>query len=85
MRARHPDVEGRVVRDGVTLGYEVYCAPDAADRPTILLLPTWTIIHTRFRKMQVPYLARHFRVVVHLRDPVRFNLLLREFVERESS
>ncbi|MFC7496125.1 MULTISPECIES: alpha/beta fold hydrolase [unclassified Nocardioides] len=33
--------------------------------PTILLLPTWTIIHRRFWKLQVPYLARHFRVVTY--------------------
>ena len=29
----------------------------------MLLLPTWSIIHSRFWKAQVPYLARHFRVV----------------------
>ncbi len=39
--------------------YEVY----GAGEPTILLLPTWSIIHSRFWKAQVPYLARHFRVV----------------------
>ncbi|MDO9173291.1 MAG: alpha/beta hydrolase, partial [Actinomycetota bacterium] len=52
------------MRDGVALGYEVY-GEARADRPTILLLPTWTIIHSRFWKMQVPYLARHFQVVVY--------------------
>ncbi len=61
MRARHPDVEGHVYRDGVRLGYEVY----GDGEPTILLLPTWTIIHSRFWKMQVPYLARHFRVITY--------------------
>ena len=30
---------------------------------TILLLPPWAIVHSRFWKLQVPYLARHFRVV----------------------
>ncbi len=65
MRARFPDVEGHVVRDGVSLGYESYGRPSADGRPTILLMPTWTIIHTRFWKMQVPYLARHFHVVVY--------------------
>ncbi len=64
MRARYPDVEDFVVRDGVRLGYEVYGA-SPTDRPTVLLLPTWTIIHTRFWKMQIPYLARHFHVVVY--------------------
>ena len=65
MRAREPDDVGTVVRDGVTLGYERYGDPAASDRPTILLLPTWTIIHARFWKLQVPYLARHFPVVVY--------------------
>lgn len=30
---------------------------------TVFLLPTWNIIDSRIWKMQVPYLARHFRVV----------------------
>lgn len=63
MRARYPDVEAEAIRDGVTLGYEVYGEPSS--RPTILLLPTWTIIHTRFWKLQIPYLARHFHVVAY--------------------
>ena len=64
MRARYPDTSGTVVRDGVALGYEVY-GEDRPDRPTVALLPAWTIVHTRFWKMQIPYLARHFRVVVY--------------------
>ena len=35
----------------------------ATARPTILLLPTWSIVHSRHWKAQIPYLARHFRVV----------------------
>ncbi|HEX3205715.1 MAG TPA: alpha/beta hydrolase, partial [Propionibacteriaceae bacterium] len=31
--------------------------------PTVLLLPTWSLLHSRQWKMQVPYLARHCRVV----------------------
>jgi pimeloyl-ACP methyl ester carboxylesterase/predicted glycosyltransferase len=58
-RARYPDEEGYVTRDGVRVFYEVY----GAGEPTILLLPTWSIIHSRFWKMQIPYLARHFRVL----------------------
>ena len=27
------------------------------------LLPTWSIVHSRHWKMQIPYLARHCRVV----------------------
>jgi pimeloyl-ACP methyl ester carboxylesterase len=59
MRARDPDREGYVERDGVKLHYEVF----GAGEPTVLLLPTWSIMHSRHWKMQVPYLARHCRVV----------------------
>jgi pimeloyl-ACP methyl ester carboxylesterase len=58
-RARYPDESGYVERDGVNLYYEVYGSGD----PTVLLLPTWSIIHSRHWKMQIPYLARHCRVV----------------------
>ncbi len=61
MRARHPDSEGYVESGGLSLGYEVFGEGDV----TLLLLPTWTIIHSRFWKLQVPYLARHFRVVTY--------------------
>ena len=58
-RARHPDEEGHVERDGVRVVWERY--GDGA--PTVFLLPTWSIIHSRFWKAQVPYLARHFQVL----------------------
>jgi pimeloyl-ACP methyl ester carboxylesterase len=58
-RARYPDDEGYVERDGVRVFYEVY----GAGEPTILLLPTWSIIHSRQWKAQIPFLARHHRVV----------------------
>ena len=58
-RARYPDREGFVERDGVRTFYEVY----GEGEPTVLLLPTWSIIHSRVWKMQIPYLARHCRVV----------------------
>jgi pimeloyl-ACP methyl ester carboxylesterase/predicted glycosyltransferase len=58
-RARYPDEEAYVERDGVRLFYEVY----GNGEPTILLLPTWSIIHSRHWKAQIPYLARHARVV----------------------
>lgn len=61
MRARYPDQTGRVERDGVSLGYEVF----GEGEPTILLLPTWTVIHSRFWKLQVPYLARRYRVITY--------------------
>jgi pimeloyl-ACP methyl ester carboxylesterase len=58
-RARYPDRDGYVERDGVRIFYEVYGSGD----PTVLLLPTWSIIHSRHWKAQIPYLARHARVV----------------------
>jgi pimeloyl-ACP methyl ester carboxylesterase len=58
-RARHPDSEGFVERDGVRIFYEVY----GQGEPTVLLLPTWSIVHSRHWKMQIPYLSRHARVV----------------------
>ncbi|MGH3035250.1 MAG: alpha/beta fold hydrolase, partial [Gaiellaceae bacterium] len=39
--------------------WEVY----GEGEPTVFLLPTWSIIHSRHWKMQIPYLTRHFRVV----------------------
>ncbi|MGH2964352.1 MAG: alpha/beta fold hydrolase [Solirubrobacterales bacterium] len=58
-RARYPDSEGFVERDGVRLFYELYGEGDR----TVFLLPTWSIIHSRFWKAQIPYLARHFQVL----------------------
>ena len=58
-RARYPDEDGYVERDGVRLFYEVYGSGD----PTVFLLPTWSIVHSRHWKMQIPYLARHCRVL----------------------
>src|SRR5215467_3934343 len=58
-RARYPDESGFVERDGVRSFYEVY----GEGEPTVLLLPTWSIVHSRHWKMQIPYLARHCRVL----------------------
>ena len=58
-RARYPDHEGYIERDGVRIFYEVY----GAGEPTVLLLPTWSIVHSRFWKAQIAYLARHCRVI----------------------
>ena len=58
-RARYPDSSGYIKRDGVRLYYEVY----GCGEPTVFLLPTWSIIQSRHWKMQIPYLARHCRVV----------------------
>ena len=58
-RARYPDAEGYVERDGVRIFWERY----GAGEPTVLLLPTWSIVHSRHWKLQIPYLSRHFRVI----------------------
>jgi pimeloyl-ACP methyl ester carboxylesterase len=59
MRARYPDQEGYVERDGVRTFYEV----SGSGEPTVLFLPAWAIGHSRFWKGQIPYFARHYRVV----------------------
>ncbi|HEX8727189.1 MAG TPA: alpha/beta fold hydrolase [Ktedonobacterales bacterium] len=59
MRARYPDIEGFVERDGVRIFYEVY----GEGEPTVLLLPTWSFGYSRYWKAQAPYLARHCRVI----------------------
>ena len=59
-RARDPDVQGFVERDGVRVFYEVFGQEHS---PTVLLMPTWSIVHSRFWKAQVGYLSRRYRVV----------------------
>jgi pimeloyl-ACP methyl ester carboxylesterase/predicted glycosyltransferase len=59
MRACQPIRDGYVERDGIKIFYEVF----GAGEPTVLLLPTWSIIHSRHWKMQIPYLSRHCRVI----------------------
>jgi pimeloyl-ACP methyl ester carboxylesterase len=58
-RARYPESTGFVERDGVRIFYEVY----GSGEPTVLLLPTWSIVHARIWKMQIADLARHYRVI----------------------
>lgn len=60
MRAAFPTHGGATERNGASIAYEVY----DNDGPTILLMPTWQIQHARHWKFQIPFLARHFRVVV---------------------
>jgi len=62
MRAREPDEQGYVDRDGVRVAYETF-GWAADDRPTVVFVPIDTIIHSRAWKAQVPYLAQHYRVV----------------------
>ncbi|HEY3249158.1 MAG TPA: alpha/beta fold hydrolase [bacterium] len=59
MRAKLPDQAGWIERGGVKSYYEAF----GTGEPTILLVPSSPIVHSRQWKGQVPYLARHFRVV----------------------
>jgi pimeloyl-ACP methyl ester carboxylesterase len=59
VRALEPDETGFVERDGVRVFWERF----GDGSPTVLFLPTWSIVHSRCWKAQVPFLARHFRVV----------------------
>jgi pimeloyl-ACP methyl ester carboxylesterase len=56
VRALEPD------ETGVTRG--IYWERFGDGEPTVLFVPPWAIVHSRIWKMQVPYFARHFRVVV---------------------
>src|SRR4029077_1234873 len=59
-RARQPDASGYALsHDGLRLYYEVF----GSGSTTIVFLPANPISHSRIWKAQVPYLARHFRVV----------------------
>jgi pimeloyl-ACP methyl ester carboxylesterase len=57
--ARLPDESGYVERDGVRVSWDAYGTGDRA----LVLLPAWSIVHSRLWKAQIHYLARHFRVV----------------------
>ncbi len=59
MRARTPDRDGYVEREGVKVFFEVFGGGEL----TVLLMPAWSVVHSRSWKMQVPFLARHYRVI----------------------
>lgn len=59
MRAATPILEGDVERSGVRTHYYVY----GDGEHTIVLLPTWSLLHARHWKGQVAYLSRYFRVI----------------------
>jgi pimeloyl-ACP methyl ester carboxylesterase/predicted glycosyltransferase len=58
-RARYPDETGYIEREGVKVFWERY----GEGEPTVLFLPTWSIVHSRVWKAQIPYFARHHRVL----------------------
>lgn len=61
-RARLPDRSGSATSgDGVQLAFDVY----GNGEPTIVLLPSAPIVHSRQWKAQVHYLSRHWRVVTY--------------------
>ena len=59
MRARYPDHEGFVDRDGVKVAFEVYGRGD----PAVLFVPASPISHARSWKGLIPFLSRHMTVV----------------------
>ena len=59
-RARYPDADGFVERDGVRVHWERY---GSSAPPAYLLLPTWEAVHSRTWKCQIPYLARYGTVI----------------------
>jgi pimeloyl-ACP methyl ester carboxylesterase len=59
MRARLPDRQGVVQRDGVRVAYEVF----GQGEPALLLIPASPITHARSWKGIVPTLARRFTVI----------------------
>jgi pimeloyl-ACP methyl ester carboxylesterase/predicted glycosyltransferase len=58
-RARDPDAVGFVERGGV----RVYWESCGEGEPAILFLPTWSIVHSRCWKAQIPDFARRSRVL----------------------
>jgi pimeloyl-ACP methyl ester carboxylesterase len=58
-RARYPDREGLLDRGGVRIHWESYGAGD----PAVMFLPTWSIVHSRIWKMQIPDFARRHHVI----------------------
>jgi pimeloyl-ACP methyl ester carboxylesterase/predicted glycosyltransferase len=58
-RALAPAEASFVEVGGVHVGYECF----GEGHETVLMLPPWSITHSRFWKGQVPYLAQHFRVI----------------------
>ncbi len=59
MRAALPHTEGFVDRDGVAIHYEVY----GDGKQTIAFVPTWSLVHSRTYKAQIPYFSEHFRCI----------------------
>lgn len=59
VRARLPERDGYVERDGVRVFYEVF----GSGEPAFLILPTWSVLHAAHGRLQIADLARDHRVV----------------------
>jgi len=60
--ARRPDASGDVAApDGARIHFDVY----GTGRPTLVLLPSAPIVHSRQWKGQIHYLSRQYRVVTY--------------------
>jgi pimeloyl-ACP methyl ester carboxylesterase/predicted glycosyltransferase len=61
MRAKLPSESGFIDRDGVKIYYEVY-----GDGPeTMVFVPSWSIVHSRIYKAQLPYFSERFRCITY--------------------
>jgi len=60
IRHLDPVATGVVVRDGHLIAWQEFGAGDEC----VLLMPTWSIVHTDFWRHQVPVLAEKYRVVI---------------------
>jgi pimeloyl-ACP methyl ester carboxylesterase/predicted glycosyltransferase len=63
MRAKLPDEDGFVERDGVRIHYEVYGSAAPNGKQTMVFLPPWSIVHSRVYKAQLPYFSERFRCI----------------------
>ena len=59
MRAKLPHTEGTIDNSGHTIHYEIYGEGDH----TFLFIPTWSLVHSRAYKAQIPYFSEHFRCI----------------------
>jgi pimeloyl-ACP methyl ester carboxylesterase len=59
IRGLKADAAGTIRRDGVSIRYQVF----GSGRRSILLLPTWSIVHSDHWRHQVPSLAQRYTVL----------------------
>ena len=60
-RAVRPTDSGVVDVDGVEIAWDVF----GAGEHTMLFMPPWAIVHSRFWKAQIATMARSYRVVTY--------------------